>query len=242
MLKPLFLLLLITAISAVAYGQTVQSGVVYENKTRVVLQGIKVENPATGKFIITDKTGVFSIEGRAGQLLIFSGGFYKTDTVLLTGNKPLEVFLVPRHNMLNQVNVTATEALHTGSLKATDLHNQTVVYQKDKRGNYTGGVVIRLHYFNKDEKRRKKQAAFLKNQEQQDEVAKVFSADNIAGYLPLKGKDMDDFLIMYTPSPQTYFSNSFNLAAYLDTSYKAFLKIPADQRNTNLKTIAATQK
>jgi hypothetical protein len=235
MLKHLLLLLLVGAIPALAIGQTIQTGVVFENKTRVTLQGVKVENMGTHKVFITDKSGIFNIEGKTGDVLVFSSSFYRADTVLLTDNKPMEIFLVPQHNMLNQVNVTATEAKHTGSFQAPDFHNQTVVYQRDpKTGYYKGGVAIRLHYFKKDEKRKAKQAAFLKDQQQQDEIAKVFNAENMAKYLPLKGKDMDDFLILYTPSTKYYFSAAFNLVGYLDTSYKAFLKIPADKRNTNL--------
>ncbi len=236
MLKHLFLLLLSGTFSAFAFGQTLQTGVVFENKTRVVLQNIRVENMSSHKVIITGKTGAFSIEGKTGELLVFSGTFYKTDTLLLTDNKPLEVFLTPQHNMLNEVKVTGTEATHTGSFQHPGFHNQTMVYQRDPNypEYYKGGVAFRLHYFKKDEKRKAKQAAFLKDQQQQDEIAKVFNADNIAKYLPLKGKDMDDFLIMYTPSPKVYFANSFNLVAYLDANYKTFLTIPADKRNTGL--------
>jgi hypothetical protein len=234
MLKHLILLLVGSAFSAIAFGQTAQNGFVFENKTRVALQGIKVENLSTHGVRLTDKAGAFSIDGKAGEILVFSGGFYKADTILLTGNKALEVFLTPQHNMLGEVKVTSTEATHAGSFLAPEYHNQTVVYQRDKNGNYKGGVAFRLHYFKKDEKRKAKQAAFLQDQQQQDEVAKIFNADYIAKYLPLKDKDMDDFLILYTPKPEVYFATGFNLAAYLDTSYKAFLKIPADKRNTQL--------
>jgi len=236
MLKHLLLLLLSGSIPALALGQTIQTGVVFENKTQVTLQGVKVENMGTHKVFITDKSGVFNIEGKIGEVLVFSSSFYRADTVLLTGNKPMEIFLVPQHNMLNQVNVTATEAKHTGSFQSPDFHNQTMVYQRDAKypAYYKGGVAIRLHYFKKDEKRKAKQAAFLKDQQQQDEIAKVFNAGNMAKYLPLKGKDMDDFLILYTPSTKYYFSTAFNLVSYLDNSYKAFLNIPADKRNTNL--------
>lgn len=234
MLKHLFLLFLCSTIPVFAFCQSTQSGVVFESKTRVVLQGIRVENLTSHKVIITEKNGTFSITGKVGEILVFSGSFYRADTLLLTGNKPLEIFLVPQHNMLNEVNVTATEATHTGSFQAPEFHNQTIVPQRDRYGNYTGGPVFRLHYYKKDEKRKAKQAAFIQDQARQDEIAKVFNSANISKYLPLKGKDMDDFLILYTPSTKDYFSAAFNLDAYLDTSYKAFLKIPADKRNTDL--------
>ena len=40
---------------------------------------------------------------------------------------------------------------------------------------------------------------------------------------------MTNFIIMYTPSVGTYSSPEFNLTIYVDSSYKEFLKIPADR-------------
>ncbi|MDN3580089.1 hypothetical protein [Mucilaginibacter flavus] len=242
MLKHFFLLILASTFSALVYGQSNRTGLVYESGSRVVLPNIQVENLTTHNVVLTDRAGAFKIAGKNGEILVFSGSFYKADTVLLTNNKPMEIALIPQHNMLSEVKVTATEATHTGSFQSPDFHNQTVVYQRDEKGNYKGGVAIRLSYFKKDEHKREKQAAFLKDQEQQDQIAQVFNAKKISEYLPLKGKDMDDFLILYTPSPKTYFTPAFNLAAYLDTSYKEFIKIPADQRKTQLEQAKAVAK
>jgi len=62
-------------------------------------------------------------------------------------------------------------------------------------------------------------------------VAKVFSPKNIVQYVPLKGKDMDDFLILYTPTTKVYFAGGFNLTTYLNDCYKKYLKLPEDKRH-----------
>ncbi|SDE28306.1 hypothetical protein SAMN05216464_10590 [Mucilaginibacter pineti] len=235
MLKLVFSLLLSCTIVTIACAQTTQSGTVYENKTRVALQNIMVENPANHKQVLTDNKGKFSIESKAGEVLIFTNALYKPDTLLLTDNRALEVFLMPVQNMLGEVKVVSTADVHKGSFLAPEYHNQTVAYHRDANGNLDGGLSLRLKYFKKDEKRKAKQAAFLKNQDQLDEIATVFNPTNIAKYLPLKGKDMDDFLILYTPSPKVYYDNGFNLEAYLNEKHKEFKTIPADKRNTKLK-------
>jgi hypothetical protein len=231
MLRYSLLLFIICISTFVARGQSVQNGFVFENKTRVVLQGIRVENSSNNKYVVTDKAGKFSIEAKTGDLLIFKGLFYVPDTVLLTNLHDREIFLTSKQTMLNEVKVVNTEATHLGSVTDPAYHGQTVVYHLDKNKNYDGGAVIRVPYWKKDEKKRKREAEFLKNQELQDEITKVFSADNIAKYVPLKGADLDNFILLYIPTVKTYTSKDFDLPIYLNTSYKKFLTLSPDERN-----------
>jgi len=70
-----------------------------------------------------------------------------------------------------------------------------------------------------------KQAATL------DQIAQVFSPENIAKYVPLKDTDLTNFILLYIPSVKTYTSSDFNLSAYLNASYKKFLELTPEQRN-----------
>jgi hypothetical protein len=234
MFRNLLMLFICCSITSVACAQTMQSGTVYENKTRIVLQGIRVENSKTSKYVITDKAGKFSIQAKVGDLLLFTGFFYHADTVLLTNLREREVFLTPKQHMLNEVNVTNLDVkTRQGAYQDPDFHGQTMVYQRDAKypEYYKGGIAIRLNYWKKDEKKREKLDEFYKKQDTQDEIAKVFSHDNIAKYLPLTGAELDNFILLYIPSVKTYTSTDFNLAAYLDKSYKTFMELPPDKRN-----------
>lgn len=232
MLRYLLLVFIGCIITSVACAQGIQNGTVLEYKTRVVLQGIQVENKTTAKVVVTDKAGRFSIPAKTGDLLVFTGAFYRPDTVLLTNLLGREVFLTPKQTTLGEVKVTGTEIKPPASgYKAPDFHGQTMVYQRDRKtGYYQGGVAFRLHYWTKDDKKRKREGEFIQNQQVQDEIADVFSPENIAKYVPLTGDDMNDFILLYIPSVKTYTSTDFNLTTYLDTSYKKFLKLTPEQR------------
>src|ERR1700754_4212426 len=197
MLRHLLLIFMCCFITGAAFAQNTQKGVVFENKTRVALPDIIIENPDNGKHALTDKFGKFVIEAKPGDKLLFTGSFYRPNTILLINLKPKEVFLIPKQTMLNEVQVTNTE-LKTRKGEYTDpaFHGQTVVYHRDKNGNYDGGIIIRLHWWDKDDKKRKKHEEFIRNEEIQDEIAEVFSADNIARYVPLKEPDLDNFILL----------------------------------------------
>jgi hypothetical protein len=231
MLRHLLLIFICCFITGVGFAQNTQSGIVFENKTRVALPGIIVENPTNGKHALTDKSGKFIIEAKAGDKLLFTGSFYRPDTLLLTDLRTKEVFLTPKQTMLSEVQVTNAE-LKTRKGEFTDpaFHGQTVVYHRDQNGNYDGGITIRLHWWDKDDKKRKKHEEFIRDEKIQDEIAEVFSADNIVRYLPLKEPDLDNFILLYIPSVKIYTSKGFNLASYLNASYKKYLDLPPDQR------------
>ncbi|MEN0052291.1 MAG: hypothetical protein AAGC65_01415 [Mucilaginibacter sp.] len=231
MLRHLLLIVTICLISGAVFAQNTQSGTVFENKTRVVLPGVMVENANNGKHTLTDKSGKFIIQAKAGDKLFFTGSFYRPDTLLLTNLNPKEIFLTPKQTTLSEVQVTNIE-LKTRKGEFTDpaFHGQTVVYHRDQNGNYDGGITVRLHWWDKDNKKKKKQEEFIKDQQIQDEIAKVFSADNIARYVPLKEPDLDNFILLYIPSVKTYINRNFNLASYLNVSYKKYQELPPDLR------------
>lgn len=233
MLRCLLLIFIGCFITAVAQAQTVQNGTVFENTTRVVLQNIQVANPTSGKIVLTNKAGRFSIQAKVGDLLILTGSFYRTDTVLVTDLKEREVFLTPKQTSLKEVKVVGSELKKPASgYKDPDFHGQTMVYQRDpKTGAYKGGIALRMHYWTKDDNKRKKEEGMLQSQQVQDEIMKVFSPENIVKYVPLNDEDMNDFILLYIPSVKTYTSPDFNLTTYLDASYKKFQKLtPAERK------------
>ncbi|MDN5287554.1 MAG: hypothetical protein JWR38_3828 [Mucilaginibacter sp.] len=232
MLRYLLLVFIGCVITSVACAQGMQNGTVLENKTRVVLEGIQIENKTTTKVVVTDKLGRFSIPAKTGDLLVFTGAFYRPDTVLLTNLLGREVFLTPKQTSLEEVKVNGTEIKAPASgYKDPDFHGQTMVYQRDpKTGYYKGGVALRLHYWTKDDKKRKKEGEFIQSQQVQDEITEVFSPDNLTKYVPLTGDDMNNFILLYIPSVKTYTSPEFSLTTYLDASYKKFLKLTPEER------------
>jgi len=217
------------------HAQTVFNGRVLENKTRITLRGVIVQNLSNKLKSITDESGRFSIAAKTGDMLILKAFAYQTDTVLLTDMHYREIFLEPAKTMLNQVTITDSSdrsAAANKNMQYIDpqFHGQTIVYHRNKEKQFDGGIILRMHYFKGDENKKKKAEKKEEERVLSDEISAIFTADNISHYLPLKGDDLDNFLLLYTPEVKTYNSKEFNLLTYLNTSYKTWLTLTADQR------------
>jgi len=109
-------------------------------------------------------------------------------------------------------------------------HGQTMVYHRDLKKQFDGGVILRMHYFKGDENKKNKALEKEHQLMLYDEISTIFTADNISHYLPLKDADLNNFLLLYTPDIKVYNSENFNLLQYLNTSYKTWLTLTPDQR------------
>jgi len=216
--------------------QAVFSGRVFENKSRIALNGVQIENLSSHLKSITGTDGRFSIAAKVGDLVVFKDFSYQTDTLLLTDMHEREIFLVSQATMLNQVTITDTSG-HTSNAEKNAIlpydpqfHGQTIVYHRDQKEEYDGGIILRMHYFKGDEHKKKKAQQKEEERQLSLEISTIFTVDNIGHYVPLKGADLDSFVLLYTPDIKTYNNKDFNLLSYLSTSYQAWLKLPEDKR------------
>jgi hypothetical protein len=217
------------------HAQYAVSGKVYENKTRIALNNIRVINITTHQNTVTAADGQFTVAGRVGDIIVFKGYSYLPDTLLLTDLKDKEVFLQPESTMLKQVTITDSSG-RTGqaakNMQYVDpqFHGQTIVYHRDLKENFDGGIIIRMHYFKKDERDKERAAQKAADRATIEEIQKVFTPENIGKYVPLKGEDMQDFILLYIPDVKTYKSKDFNLATWLNDCYKEWLTLTPDQK------------
>jgi hypothetical protein len=235
MLRSLLIILFFVFSAFTLSAQTVFNGRVLENKTRIVLHGVRVENLSNKLKTITGDDGRFSIAAKVGDILVLKSFSYQPDTVLLTDMHDKEIFLVPQTNMLNQVTITDSSG-HTSAASKNMayhdpmFHGQTLDYQRDENLNYKGGIALRLHYFTRDDKEKKKSAQKAADRKTNEEISKVFTPENIFKYVPLKGRDMDNFLLLYIPEAEVYSNKDFNLLTYLNACYKEWLTLPEEKR------------
>jgi len=235
MLKNLLLICFCFLGIATASGQTVFSGRVLENKTRIVLRSVRIENLSSKLKTISDDRGQFAVVAKAGDLLVFNAFAYQPDTVLITDMHAREIFMEPVSNMLKQVTVTDSSGHAVANANAVQLydpqfHGQPVVYTRDGNMNYTGGITVRLHYWSKDERKKRKAAESAKDREISEKISAIFTPLNVGNYVPLKGSDMDDFLLLYTPDVKEYTDKRFELLPYLNACYQNWQTLTPEQR------------
>lgn len=229
MLRYFLLLLLCVSVSTV-FGQDVFKGQVYENKTHITIAGAVVMDITNKGVTTTDDKGRFSISAKKGDLVVFGGFAYEPDTLVVT-NLTQDVYLNPRQNMLNEVKVKTDSTTRFNKYYDPMFHGQAVAYQRDANFNPTGGIAIRFNDSHGSEKKRAKLAKEMSEQSAQDEINKVFSKENIAKYVPLKGDDLKGFIALYTPTAEDYKQPNFNLLIYLSDCYKKFQALPEDERH-----------
>jgi len=210
-----------------AHAQLPVSGKIYELGTRIVLPGVKVQNTNTKDNTQSNTAGFFSIKAKAGDILIFESFAYKSDTVLVTNARYLEVFLQPQNTNLKEVTVK-NQSTKLGNLKDTSFHNQTARYLRDDKGNLKGGIAIKFGYGKSAKEKRDEKLAYDTIATAQ--IDKAFAPANISRYIPLNGNNLKQFIAIYRPNIKQYKAPNFDLTLYLNDCYKKFLALPPDKR------------
>jgi hypothetical protein len=227
--------ILLLFIVNLGFAQGNLTGRVYENKTRIPIAGVSVQNLKSNVFTVTDKNGLFSIRAHVGDLITFSSFAYETDTLYVKDLGSTEILMDIKGTNLKGVTIRDQQT-RLGTLTAppalSPFGGQTVVYSRDADGNYKGGLSMNLFDSHSNAKKRAKAIQLGKDEDIKQKITSEFSADNLKDYLPLKGQEMTNFIIMYTPTIEAYTDPAFNLVVYIDSCYKEFLKIPKEQRES----------
>ncbi|MBW4889908.1 carboxypeptidase-like regulatory domain-containing protein [Mucilaginibacter sp. HMF5004] len=225
MKRILFIFIILVISLQATYAQMPLTGKVYELDKHTPLPSIKVQNTRTKDNTLTNTAGVFTIQAKAGDLLVLESFSYQPDTVLVTNARYIEVNMVLKVNNLNEVKIQNTTT-KLGSLKDPTLHNQTVTYLTDQKG--TGGIAIRFGY-GKGSKE-KKEEELARDTLTLNAIDKAFNPGNLGKYIPLKGTDMHQFIGLYRPNIKTFTAPYFNFVLYVHESYKNYLALTPQQR------------
>lgn len=211
-------------------AQETLKGRVFENKTKISLSDVRIQNLRTKKFTQTDANGRFDIAATLNDLLVFTNFGYQPDTLFITSLKPAEIFLEPKPHMLDEVNVMGQQ-IQSFKTYDPEFHNQSVVYQRDANGNYKGGIAIRIWSNKKKERQQRKLAKQLYTERNRLIIDTVFGLRNLSRFLPLQGDELLAYRIRYIPTVKQYTNDSFNLLRYIDSCYKLFQALPPEKRH-----------
>ncbi len=229
------LILLFCSITRLTYAQSKLSGEVLEYGSDITLSGIRIENLNTHDTVQSDARGKFTISAKKGDLVCFSGLNYKPDTLYLVDLKYKTVFLLLKQYQLKEVKITGAE-VNKNALSSyhviTPFGGNVVRYQTDASGNATGGLKFNVFDSHKDERRRANARGLEAGGQRQQEIAKTFNPTNLQTYLPIRGQEMENFVILYMPDAATWYSSKFNLMLYINDCYKKFLLIPVEKRQS----------
>lgn len=210
-------------------GQQRLTGSVIDSASKQALKNVIVQNHTLNTKTFSDDGGNFSLAAQAGHTVSFSRVAHRSQTVVVRTLDPLIIRLVPNVNILEEVEVRHLKTFPS-SWQSPAFRGQSMVYRNEYDDPTAGGVVFRIWYWKKDEKRRKNRLKAEKMLSADRHIREIFSPLNLSLYIPLKGSDLDSFIWHYTPTPEIFSSPNFELLLYLNESYKKYQRLTAAEK------------
>ena len=238
--KLLFTTLFVTISVATFAQNSLLTGRIFEYHTRIPVGGAKVENINTHVIVTSDTGGRFTIPASRRDMIVYSALSYKPDSVLVTSLNYKEIFLESTSKQLKDVNINSNNvAVNKGAaavpiyVPPSPLGGQTLLYQTDSQGNAVGGLKVMVPGSkDKAAEARKEQARLEADDKTTLEIKRKFSPNFLKDYVPFTGQEMENFILLYTPSLKVYRDREFDFTLYINNSYKEFMKLPEDQRKS----------
>jgi hypothetical protein len=193
-------------------------GQVIETGTNNKLSDVLVQNTNNNQVILTAQNGSFDIRGLLGHTLIFSSPGYVSDTLYITDLKYKSITMTPLGIALREVNVRGQ--------RFNPRTEYRQVYEKSKVY-----VLSPTSWFGKDAKDARRLKRYFEREVNERHVDSVFTKAYVGSIVPLKDRELENFMILYRPSYEFIRSNKAeSLAAYINDSYKKYMALPPDQR------------
>jgi len=184
------------------------SGIVSNGAERI--GGVIIKNSGSSSQTISNDLGMFTIRVKKGDTLLTSKGFYKTDTLVYTGQAYLNILLHDQKQTLHEVTIRST------TLSPKDIFEQNKQEYKDIywKGDYSHmfgvsigtmpGVALNIDklysLLSKQGKDARKMQHTLTRDYHDDVVDHHFTktlVSNITGY---DGAKLDTFMMRYRPT------------------------------------------
>jgi hypothetical protein len=218
-MKKIVLIAVIAFASGSLYAQDVLKGSVREAGTNEKMPDVFIHDLTNKQVGLSDSKGNYEIKAATGHTLIYSSPGYISDTLFLVDMKPKNIQLKTMNIALREVNISGKENFNP-------LAEYPEVYEKSKVY-----VLSPSSWFGKDARDARRLKRFFNHEAQERHVDQVFTRVYVGSIVPLKGDELEAFMMLYRP---TYAflkdNNGPSLVAYINDSYKKFMALPPDKR------------
>lgn len=201
------------------YAQTLKGSVVEIGSTDRI-PNVFVHDINSKEVALTDKKGNFEIKTTTGHTLIFTSPGYVSDTLYVIDMDPKRVSMAIQGITLRQVNITSTRAPFNPREEYADVYRKSKVY-----------VFSPSSWLSKEGRNARRLKRYFDREEQERHVDQVFSIAYVSSLVPLRGKDLENFMTLYRPAYAYVMNNNGpSLAVYINDSYKKFMALPPEKR------------
>lgn len=218
---PILIIMLFWCFGARAQGGLLK-GAVYESGATKKLPDVFIRDKNTRQLTISDKQGNFSIPTEPGHILIFECPGYTSDTLYVVDLTQKRIILQTQTIALREVSITSSRSTNF------DAHKEyPEVYEKSKLY-----ILSPSTWFSKDARDARRLKKYFAHEQEERKVDAVFNRTYVGSIVPLKGRDLEDFMEMYRPSYAFITANSGpSLAVYINDCYKKYQALPPSKRH-----------
>jgi hypothetical protein len=184
------------------------------------LADVFIKDNNNKQITVTDEKGNYTIRAAAGHLLIFSSPGYISDTLYLINTQPKFVELQPEPMSLREVSVRSTRPVFDPRAEYPEIYRKSKIYPLSPSS-----------IFSREARNARRLKKYFEHEEQEQYVDGIYTKLYVSGIVPLKGKDLDDFMGMSRPSYEFLKKNSGGeLVLYVNDQYKRFMAMSPQQR------------
>lgn len=202
-------------------AQTLLKGSVHENGDDAKITNAFIRDINNNQVTLADRNGDFQIRSAPGHTLIINSPGYVTDTLYVIDMMPKKIKMTVLTIALRQVNIHSTRAVFNPRAEYPQVYEKSKVY-----------ILSPSSWFGKESRDARHLKRYFATEEQEEQIDKVFNEAYVGSLVPLKGKELEDFMTLYRPSYAFIKSNDGqSLVGYISDSYKKFMALPPDKRS-----------
>ena len=228
-MKRLSLIIAFFAYFGASKAQTLK-GVVMDIGSSKPIAQVEVRNLRSNSFVETDGAGNFTIEVKTNELLSFHYPGYRVDSLVVTDHDSRRVYLTPlaNFNILEDVEIT--------EWSDAQLDEQMEIAKQQGKivdTPFGGGIAISpSRLFGKDAKEARSRHELLIAEKHDRAIMRKFDPLLISSITPLKGRDLELFIVKYKPSYEfVQKSDEEQIRLYIMDSFKEFNKLSSGEKD-----------
>lgn len=221
------------------------AGLVFDKDTKQRLNRVSITNLRTNQTVYNNNKGEFSIKAQTGDVLISQLSNYKTDTLKITGQNALVIYLqrlaIPLPEVTFKDSVLNAKAKYEEAKKAFN-NAVRLGNDKDVLSIANGGVGLSIDAiwsaFSKEGKNARRLMEVMERDYQNSMIDQIFNKDLVSRTTGLKGEQLLLFMVNFRPSYDfVMMANEYTLVNFIKQAYMRFKMTPNFQDLSSFKPI-----
>jgi hypothetical protein len=240
----------ILSIKALAQETSV-AGIIFDEHSKDRLARVNVLNLTTNQYVYDNLNGVFAIEAKPGDKLVFSQTEHLADTIIVKNYVPLAIYMKRVSIQLKQVNIfdTINDPEKRMAAKKRDYSKAYGSLASDDFLTFTPGLGVGLgidalyNAFSRSGRNAAHLRETIRGDYMQDVVDYRFNKTLVGRITGLKGAVLTDFMAKYRPG--YYFlsnANEYEFINSIRTNLKRYLRNPSAHSLLPLEEKETTKK